>query len=83
MQDPHGGNIGNVCLTYGLQEEKVVDFSANINPLGFPSEIENAICSNIKTILHYPDPNCYELKKETCFKVRLQGFKYRCRQRVD
>ena len=68
MQDPHGGNIANICLTYGLQPEEVVDFSANINPLGFPKGIETAICSNINTILHYPDPNCSELRRKLALK---------------
>ena len=68
MQDTHGGNIGKICSAYGLAPEEVVDFSANINPLGFPAEIENAICSNINALLHYPDPNCCELKKKLALR---------------
>ena len=63
MIDQHGGNITSICSTYGLNPENILDFSANINPLGFPRGIEKAVTSNIKAILHYPDPNCSELRK--------------------
>ncbi|MGR3221036.1 MAG: pyridoxal phosphate-dependent aminotransferase, partial [Candidatus Anammoxibacter sp.] len=63
MIDPHGGNITSICSTYGLKPEDILDFSANINPLGFPQGIEKAVTANINSILHYPDPNCSELRK--------------------
>lgn len=45
----HGGDIYRY-------ERDVVDFSANINPLGLPPGIKKAIYSNLDKILHYPDP---------------------------
>ncbi|MEG3070639.1 MAG: hypothetical protein RQM92_07310 [Candidatus Syntrophopropionicum ammoniitolerans] len=30
----HGGNITLAAKKYGLPQEKIIDFSANINPLG-------------------------------------------------
>ncbi|MGR3317907.1 MAG: threonine-phosphate decarboxylase CobD [Candidatus Anammoxibacter sp.] len=63
MIDQHGGNITSICSTYGLKPEDILDFSANINPLGFPRGIEEAVTANIKSILHYPDPHCSELRK--------------------
>lgn len=51
----HGGNA--IFEPYG---EKLLDLSANINPLGFPLCIENAIKSEIKFCNRYPD--CYSHK---------------------
>lgn len=49
----HGGNID---LKQGL-----LDFSANINPLGMPQEVCNAIIQSVSGCVHYPDPYCTEL----------------------
>ena len=48
----HGGNIEEVEKKY---RRKIIDFSANINPLGLPPAIKKAICKNLDKILHYPD----------------------------
>ncbi|MBL7151664.1 MAG: threonine-phosphate decarboxylase [Candidatus Omnitrophica bacterium] len=45
----HGGNIYNF-------KKEVIDFSANINPLGLPLGIKGSICKDLESILHYPDP---------------------------
>lgn len=57
----HGGNIYSIRRNNTVNE--VIDFSANINPLGLNPAIEKAIYDNIKTVIHYPDPQAYELRK--------------------
>lgn len=50
----HGGNI------YGIKNKqagKIIDFSANINPLGLPQKIKGLLYKNIGRIPYYPDPN--------------------------
>jgi threonine-phosphate decarboxylase len=49
----HGGDI----YTYG----NVLDFSANINPLGTPPAVIEAACEGVKAAANYPDPLCREL----------------------
>lgn len=49
----HGGDI----YTY----ENVLDFSANINPLGTPAAVIEAACSGVRASANYPDPLCREL----------------------
>ncbi|MFH1504431.1 MAG: threonine-phosphate decarboxylase CobD [Candidatus Omnitrophota bacterium] len=44
----HGGNIYQI-------KEKIIDFSANINPLGLTKAAKQAVLKNIDDILHYPD----------------------------
>ncbi|MEG0919006.1 MAG: histidinol-phosphate transaminase [Anaerovoracaceae bacterium] len=54
----HGGDI------YSAQKEigkKIYDFSANINPLGVPDGIINAVTKCLKDCSNYPDPLCRDL----------------------
>ncbi|MCG2677326.1 threonine-phosphate decarboxylase CobD [bacterium] len=48
----HGGNICEVKRKYG---KELIDFSANINPLGLPQSVKKAIYKNFDRVLHYPD----------------------------
>lgn len=52
----HGGNIYEVASALGLAMEEILDFSANINPLGIPESLKAAIVDNIHIIERYPDP---------------------------
>lgn len=54
MIQQHGGNIG--------QLKDILDFSANINPLGTPDSVKKAILGSIADIEKYPDPYCRELR---------------------
>lgn len=48
----HGGNIYQMEKKYG---RALLDFSANINPMGLPAKIKNRLYGNFQSILHYPD----------------------------
>ncbi|MCK8817383.1 threonine-phosphate decarboxylase CobD [Natroniella sulfidigena] len=61
-QEKHGGNLNQAVKEYGLEQEEIIDFSANINFLGPPSKVMEAIKDNLDQIVNYPDPNCTELK---------------------
>ena len=50
----HGGDIYN--------NDVELDFSANINPFGMPEKIYEAAICGVKESIHYPDPNCDELR---------------------
>lgn len=55
----HGGNI------YGFSEAErkvLIDFSANITPLGMPDEIREVIQDELEHALHYPDPDSDRLR---------------------
>ena len=53
MQDPHGGNI--------YAHPVKLDFSANINPLGMPERVREAVLASAAQWAHYPDPACLVL----------------------
>lgn len=59
----HGGNIEEVSRKYNLKEDAIIDFSSNINPLGFPRGVQALLRREGDSILRYPDPNAIELKQ--------------------
>lgn len=59
----HGGDLKKVQKKLGLAEGQLIDFSANINPLGPPAGVLEEIKSSLLDIVNYPDPQCRELKE--------------------
>ena len=55
----HGGNIHR--LERNSHDNSIIDFSANINPLGPPHWLRSAISRTLSSIQHYPDPECHAL----------------------
>lgn len=64
MMQIHGGNIREVSKTYHLRKNKIMDFSSNINPLGFPEGVQNLFKRGVNEIRSYPDSHSTELKEE-------------------
>lgn len=58
----HGGNAKEISRKNKIQYEKIIDFSANINPLGMPSSVKKAIIEGIDEVEKYPDITYFELK---------------------
>ena len=58
----HGGNAKEISRTNKIDYNKIIDFSANINPLGMPSSVKNAIIENLDEAEKYPDITYFELK---------------------
>jgi cobyric acid synthase CobQ/L-threonine-O-3-phosphate decarboxylase len=57
----HGGNLRRASELSGLPPEQLLDFSASINPLGFPDWLRPLISSQLSQLVHYPDPAAEEL----------------------
>jgi threonine-phosphate decarboxylase len=57
----HGGKVFEASKELGLPPEAILDFSANINPIGFPGGVADIIKGHIKDIVHYPDPDQREM----------------------
>jgi len=58
---PHGGNLRRLARASGKAESELLDFSANLNPLGPPEWLRAAIAANVSALAHYPDPDCTAL----------------------
>ena len=52
----HGGNVLEMALKLGISEDDIVDFSANINPLGMPAPLKHALAEHLALAERYPDP---------------------------
>ncbi len=53
---PHGGNVRAMARTLGCNPEDILDFSANINPLGPPAWLRPVVARALAGTAHYPDP---------------------------
>ncbi len=61
MRKKHGGNIYKVAREKGVKAESLIDFSANINPLGYSTRFKKSFASIDNIILNYPDQDAGEL----------------------
>lgn len=52
----HGGYFGE-------RKDEVLDFSININPIGFPNDVFEVVTKNIKNIIRYPEINGISARK--------------------
>lgn len=59
----HGGNLHQFSAEVGIPVDQLLDFSANLNPLGPPKWLRAEISAHIGELVHYPDPNCENLTK--------------------
>lgn len=69
-QYEHGGNVHAAADSNSVGLEKLLDFSANINPVGPPEWLRACISRELESIVHYPDPTASALKK--CIAKRYQ-----------
>jgi threonine-phosphate decarboxylase len=58
----HGGNIREAAENYGLNEKDILDFSANINPLGPSPRVIKTLIENMDAVVNYPDPDAKLLR---------------------
>lgn len=70
-QPTHGGNVYKAAQEQRVPVEQIIDFSASINPLGPPAAVLRAIRSALKQIVHYPDPDCRQLRHELAQRCGL------------
>ena len=64
MRKIHGGDI------YAF-DKKMIDFSANINPLGISKKVISDIKENIFQIVNYPDIECKKLRAAISQKEKV------------
>ena len=60
----HGENLNKFSKESGLPIDRIIDFSANINPSGPPEWLISIILKELDLIANYPDPNSLKLVKE-------------------
>lgn len=58
----HGGDLEGMARKIGRKPSELLDFSANINPLGMPPGVREAVVESLDASLAYPDPFCRRLR---------------------
>ena len=61
MATGHGGNLRELAQRAGLDRDKILDFSASVNPLGPPDVVRAVLARTVDRLVHYPDPDSAEL----------------------
>lgn len=51
----HGGRVFEAAAALGRPWQEIIDFSANINPLGQPEGLKEALFEDFERSLHYPE----------------------------
>ena len=69
MISGHGGNVKQICDNYGFNPDKIIDFSASINPLGCPEVVRTTVSKHFNDIQHYPDSHSTDLRKTIADKI--------------
>ncbi|NDV22350.1 cobyric acid synthase [Desulfovibrio sp. JC022] len=67
----HGGNLRQLADRAGCPSSDIVDFSANINPLGPPAWLQQEVVKALAEVDRYPDPECSELTLAACEKFSV------------
>jgi threonine-phosphate decarboxylase len=68
----HGGNVYDAARELGCDLDEIVDFSASINPLGPSPYVWKAIASARHLLGHYPDPDCWDLRRALARLWRIE-----------
>lgn len=59
----HGGDVYAAARDLGKPVDKLLDFSASINPLGPSAKVFRVLAKGRAWLSHYPDPDCWALKE--------------------
>jgi len=57
----HGGNLRRMAEFAGCSIDEIIDFSANVNPLGPPPWLGQEVGQTLQSIDSYPDPDAHDL----------------------
>ncbi|MGB0911396.1 MAG: threonine-phosphate decarboxylase CobD [Nitrospirales bacterium] len=70
-QATHGGIIHTLAREQGQKINRLIDFSASINPLGLSPQVRRAIQQTISQTVHYPDVDGQPLRTQLARIHRL------------
>lgn len=57
----HGGNLRRMAELAGCSPDEILDFSANVNPLGPPPWLGQEVGQALQSVDAYPDPDSHDL----------------------
>lgn len=69
----HGGDVYRAAQRWGLDPSAILDFSANLNPLGPPPGVWTALQQAAGQICHYPQPLAPQLRAALAARFGVPG----------
>jgi len=60
----HGGGVDQAMFELGLSREQICDFSASINPLGVPDQVQQALRRALSRVSDYPELDAASLRAD-------------------
>ncbi len=60
--DFHGSDIEKVCEYYGLNKDTIINFGANVNPLGLSRHVKETLANHLDLLSSYPDRDYQALR---------------------
>lgn len=60
----HGSDLETIERIYGIKKERIISFSANVNPLGISPKLQATLADRIDAIKSYPDRDYTALRKQ-------------------
>lgn len=67
----HGSDIEKICEYYHLKKEDIINFGANVNPLGLSASVKTALASHLDILSSYPDREYTSLRKVLAAYCRI------------
>lgn len=58
----HGSDIEKICEVYHLEKENIVQFGANVNPLGLSKTVRQKLAEHLEILSSYPDRDYASLR---------------------
>lgn len=71
LEDLHGGNIYRIAREKGIMD--ILDYSANINPLGISEKLKERVAESWDLFERYPDPHYVELRETLAHHSGVTG----------
>ena len=71
-QSNYGGNLLYYSQKYNIPRSLLLDFSANINPLGPPGKAMDKIAANLNSIKDYPEPDSETMLKKISEQLNVK-----------
>src|SRR5260221_9933964 len=71
IHDGHGGSVYEAARRWVIDPDKVLDFSANINPLGPPQNVLSAIQNALPPVSLRTYPHAHAFVSAIAYKHRL------------
>ncbi len=76
MRAAHGGNVEQIASESGVPAGRILDFSANVNPMGLPACARERLArdaGDARLTMRYPDPQASELRQVLSQRLGISG----------